>query len=474
MNYDFDVAVIGAGTAGLVSAVVADSLGAKVTLIERERVGGECLWTGCVPSKALIKSARVWDTVQRSEEFGVHVESRKLVWNAVKLRLQDVRDEIKKLEREELAKSGVQVLSGAARFEDAHTLRLEGRDARVLRARKFILACGSRVRVPDLDGLEDAGFITHQNVYDLPSLPRSMVILGGGPIGCEFAQAFARFGTRVTLLQHGARLLPREDEEISTFALKILRDQGVEVLLGAEAVRAGQDDRGRFVEWRGGDGQIGTARGSQLLVATGKTHDFADLNLEAVGVEWSRDGIETNAHLRTSARHIWACGDATGRFHFTHYAEHEAKVAAQNAVLPVKASIDLRAVPWTTFLDPEIARVGQTEAEARANGEAPQVFRAGFKTLDRAIIEGEASGLCKIVTSRSGRVLGAHLAGPSAGELIHPFVLAVRDGMLLSEFADMIHVYPTLSEIAHRAGNEVYKQQLQSPLVKRALCWLRR
>lgn len=461
-SFDYQLVVIGAGTAGLVSSFVAAGLGAKVLLVERDRMGGECLWTGCVPSKTLIKSARVWDTVQRAAEFGVHVEKPRVVWNAVRLRIADVRDEIKALEREQMQQSGVEFVSGTARFLDSQTIEIHGKDGtRTVRGEKFILATGSKVKWPEVPGIEESGCITHEQVFDLPSMPRTLAILGGGPISCEIAQAFARFGSRVTLLQKGAHLLPREDAEISEAALKLLRQSGVTVHLEATANTVQREDDGIHLDFTS-EGGAQTVRASNLLVATGKRPEFAGLNLESAGVKTSEDGVVVDDHLRTSAPNIWACGDLVGRYLFTHVAEYEAKIAAQNALLPVKAKVDYSAVPWTTFTDPEIARVGLTETEANEKFGQCKVFRAEFKDLDRAIIEGEAQGFLKIVTGESGRILGAHIIGPSAGELIHPFITAVREGGLVQEFAEAMHVYPTLSEIGHRAGNGFYQELLEA------------
>jgi pyruvate/2-oxoglutarate dehydrogenase complex dihydrolipoamide dehydrogenase (E3) component len=467
MNYD--LVVIGAGTAGLVSSFVASSLGAKVLLVERGRMGGECLWTGCVPSKTLIKSARVFDTIARSEEFGIHVEKPRVIWSAIKLRIADVRDDIRKLEREEMQKSGVEFLTGEASFVDKSTLQIMTKDgAQTISAKKFILAAGTRARVPQIPGLDETPFMTHEQIFDLPALPRSMVIIGGGPIGCEFAQAFARLGTRVTLLQKSKVLLTKEDEEISATATKLLRSSGVTLHLEADVLKTQPEENGAMVTFEAA-GETQTVRASQLLVATGKEPDLAALNLEAAGVQTNESGVVVDEKLQTSASHIWACGDITGKYLFTHVAEYQGKIAAQNALLPVSQKADYRVVPWTTFTDPEISHLGLTQAEAQAEHGDIKVYRQPFKTLDRAIIEGETQGFLKLITTGSGRIIGAHMIGPGAGELIHQFVPAVRDGALIHEFAEAIHVYPTLSEIAHRAGNEAYREMLDNKTVKWAL-----
>lgn len=465
---EFDLAVIGAGTGGLVSAFLGDSLGARVALIEKNKVGGECLWTGCVPSKTLIKSARVYETCKRASEFGVHVEKPRVIWGAVKLRIADVRDDIKKNERDELAKSKIEIIQGAAQFEDQNTLIISGKNGEQrIQAQKFILATGSKPRIPQIEGLDETGFIIYEQIYTLPTLPRSLIFIGGGPVACELAQAFARFDSKVTILQSGPTLLPNEDADVSAFVAQMLQQDGVIVHLNADVKSAAIDGERKRVDFKT-DGETQQVAASEIVVATGKEVDLSDLNIGATGASWTSQGVDTDAFLK-AAPNVWACGDVTGKFLFTHVAEAQGKIAAQNALLPLKKKWDERVVPWTTFTDPEIARVGLTETEARAHGGEVKVYRQEFSKLDRAIIEGDARGFLKVVTSGSGRILGAHIVGPSAGELIHGFVAAVRDGTLIQEFAETIHVYPTLSEIGHRAGNEYFQDILKNELAKAAL-----
>ncbi len=468
---EYDLVVVGAGTGGLVSAFVGDALGARVLLIERERVGGECLWSGCVPSKTLIQSARVLDLVKRAEEFGVHAEKPRLIWNALKLRLQDVRDDIRKLEREQLDKSNIELVSGNASFVDAHLLDIQLKSSvRRVRARRVILATGSESIIPSIPGLEEAGFLTHRDLFELPSLPRSLAIIGGGSVGCEMAQAFTRLGSKVTLIQRGPNLLPREDAEISAYARKILERAGVQVLVDAQvlAARGDDNDEGKSLTVQA-NGEQNEIRASRILVAAGKRPRVQNIGLESAGVEFDEGGVRTDKYLRTSAPTIFAVGDVRGKNLWTHAAEHAAKAAARNALLPLPAALDERAMPSVVFLEPQLARVGMTEAEARRKFRHPQIVREEFKTLDRAIIDGETEGFCKLVLSRSGRILGAHITGASAGELLPLLTHAVREGMVAAELAEMVFAYPTLSEILHRAGNSWYQQALSDPRLKKLL-----
>lgn len=465
---EYDLVVIGAGTGGLVSAFVGDALGARVLMVERERVGGECLWSGCVPSKTLIQSARVLDLARRTEEFGVHVEKPRLVWNAVKLRIQDVRDDIRRLEREQLAHSSIEIANGTARFVDAQSLDIQLKDStRRVRARRVIIATGSEIVIPPIAGLEEAGFITHRDVYTLPALPRSLAIVGGGSVGCEMAQALARLGVKVTLLQRGGRLLPREDADISGYARKILENAGVQVLVESQ-ILAARSDEGKYLLVRA-NGEESEIRASQILLAAGKRPRVHGLGLENANVEFSEAGIATDKYLRTNIPTIFAVGDVRGINMWTHAAEDQAKAAARNALLPLPAALDERAMPSVVFLEPQLASVGMTEAEARRKYRSPQIVREEFKSLDRAIIDGEAEGFCKLVLGKSGRILGAHIAGPQAGEMLPLLTHAVRDNMVAAELAEIVFAYPTLSEILHRAGNSWYQQALSDPRLKKVL-----
>lgn len=467
--FDFDVAVLGAGTAGLVSAFVADSLGARVALIERDKVGGECLWRGCVPSKTLLRSAKVWELVKRSEEFGVHVEKPKLVWSAVRLRLADVRDEIRKGEREQLAKSHLEQIAGDARFIDAHTLEITSKgETRRVRARKFILATGSSPVTPDIEGLKETGFLNYEALFERPNLPKSLVFIGGGPLGCEMAQAFGRFGTRVVVLQRGPQLVPHEEPEIAEHLLKILRAENLEIHLNVRVSRVEKVGERKRVHFEV-DGQTQFVEAGEIMLAAGKKPRFEGLNLETAGVKTGEAGIETDERMRTSAPHIWACGDCTGQQRFTHAAEHAGKVAGANAVLPIGLKVNWETLNWVTFTDPEIAHIGLSRDEAKAAWGEIETYRADFKTLDRAIIEGEAGGFALVFTTKSGRVLGAQIIGPSAGEIAPTVVAAARDGALIQEWAETMFAYPTFGEILHRAGTQAYQAQLDSKVLQAGL-----
>lgn len=473
-SFQFDVLVIGAGTAGLVSAFVADSLGARVGLVESDKIGGECLWRGCVPSKTLVRSAKIFELVKRSEEFGIHLEKPRVVWNAVRLRIQDVQDEVKKLERAELSKSGIEILKGRARFLDSHALELEDSNGekRVVTAQKFIVATGSKPRVPEVQNLEEVGFLLPHDLFSQPSLPRSLLFLGGGPIACEMAQAMQRLGAKVTIVHSGSRLLEKEEPDASELIESILRAEGVEIHLEAHVTRAEVVEDKKSLFW--GEGKSASA--SHIVLSAGKVADLESLDLNKAGVEVENDSIRVNDRLQTSASHIFACGDVLGRFLFTHVAEHEGKIAGANAVLPSLTGqrIDYSGLVWVTFCDPEIAHVGQTFEQAQKEWGEAKKWDVPYSRLDRALIEGETAGFCRVITTASGRIVGGHIIGPSAGETIAALVPAVRSGALIHEFAEAMFPYPTLSEVVHKAGNAAYSEVLDNEWVQKGLKWLRR
>lgn len=476
MQFDTDVAIIGGGTAGLVSASVAASLGARATMIEADKVGGECLWRGCVPSKSLLKSARVFHTVKGTAEFGVHLEKPRLIWSAVKLRLADVRDEIKANEREAIKKSGVQILSGRARFLDTNTLEIESKSGvRKFTAKKFVLATGSTPRIPEIDGLDEVGFIPSDGLFDKPNLPKSLIFIGGGPVSIEMAQAFARFGTRVTVLQHGNRILDKEEPEVSALMLKLLRAEGITIHLNAVATRAEESEDRKKICFDTPDRKNQSVVADEIVVSIGKVPVFQNIGLEKIGVKADEKGIGVDSHLKTSAANVWACGDATGGPYFTHVAENQGKIAGANAVLPLPLAqkLDNRGLSWVTFTDPEIAHLGQTLAEAKKEwGESARAWHIPFSEVDRAIIEGETSGFARIITTGSGRIVGAHIIGAHAGELIGSLIIPIREGALIGEFGEAMFPYPTLGEIVHKAGNQYYQELLESALAKKALKYL--
>jgi pyruvate/2-oxoglutarate dehydrogenase complex dihydrolipoamide dehydrogenase (E3) component/uncharacterized membrane protein YdjX (TVP38/TMEM64 family) len=446
-SFDSNLIVIGAGSAGLVSALIAATVKAKVTLIERHKMGGDCLNTGCVPSKALIRSARIADYARRAPEFGLGQMPVTVDFPAVMSRVDKVIKTIEPHDSvERFTELGVDCVSGDARIVSPWEVEVDGK---TLSARHIIIASGARARVPDIPGLAQLDYLTSDTLWELREAPARMLVLGGGPIGCELAQAFSRLGISVALVTHAGNILPREDEEVRSTVSEAFERGGVSVHTGYEAT-------GFSVGPQGQRGEFKTASGEQvlefdrLLVAVGRTANTEGLGLEQLGIECTAAGtIEVDDYLRTAVPTIYACGDIVGPYQFTHMASHQAWYAAVNTLFGRfrRFKVDYSVVPWATFTDPEVARVGLNEADARRRDIPYEVTRYDIDDLDRAIADGEAHGFIKVLTvPGKDRILGATIVGYHAAELITEFVMAMKHGIGLNKILGTIHIYPTLSE----------------------------
>ncbi len=454
-----DIVIIGGGTAGLVTAAGAAALGARVALVERERLGGDCLWTGCVPSKALIAAARRRYISGRGS------------WAEAASWMRDARTRISKHDDPGRFRAmGVDVVFSPARLAGAG--RVEVQD-RTLASKRIVIATGSLPTAPPIPGLEDTGYLTHLTAFEQATLPPSITMLGGGPIGLELAQTYARLGAKVTVLELLPEVLPNEDPEVGRFIRERLAAEGVTVRTGFSAVHVVRDGGGPAKVVCGAHGERIAA--DELFVATGRRPNTADLEAERAGVTLERGAVRVNARLETTERGIWAAGDVAGRLQFTHVADYMARIVVQNALTPLKAKASYQVVPWVTYTDPEIARVGLTEAEATARGERVDVFRSDFADVDRAIVDGATAGFAKIVTRRDGRILGATIVGRGAGELIMEIVLAMRFGIPLPKLAGVIHPYPTMSEIVRQTAGNWYRRRYgdtwRGRLLRRVVRW---
>jgi len=468
----FDLVVIGGGVGGLVTASVAGQLGVSVALIEKERaLGGDCLHFGCVPSKTLIKTARVAHLMRHADQFGLTAVEPQAPPGAVAERVRAVVERIQAHDDPERFRGyGVEVLFGAARFVSPREVEVKGER---YAGRRFLVATGSRPAVPPVDGLEEAGYLTNEQVFDLQELPGRLAVLGGGPVGIELAQACQRLGSRVTVLEMAQEILPREDPDIAAELRRLLMDEGLDVRTEArvEQVQLGGEGGKRLVCKRGNE--YLPLDVDEILVAAGRVPNIESLDLDAAGVVHDRIGITVDARMRTSRRHIYAVGDCTGLYPFTHVAEYQAGIAVSNAVFRVPRKADYSVVPWVTYSDPELARVGMTASEARAQGLEAEVLSFAFEDVDRALIEGESAGRIKLVVHR-GRILGATILGPHAGELIHEIVLAMQAGVRIGAVSAAIHAYPTLAQIHRRAVNTHYGARLFSPRTRRLVRWINR
>lgn len=472
----YDFIVIGGGSAGLVAASGAALLGAKVALIEKKALGGDCLYSGCVPSKTLIRSARFASDVKRAKSFGFEPFDAKFAGNSFDSITNRIDRVIKIIEHhdapERFEKMGVEVIFGSPRFISPHEVEIVMNDdparRRVLKARRFCIATGSSAFVPPLEGLSEAGFLTNESIFHLSVLPPKLLILGGGAIGVEMAQSFARLGSEITQIEKGTRVLAREEPEASDFLAAVFAAEGIKILTGAQALRVRVVNGKKIVDFEA-DGRTFEIEADEILVATGRKPNTHGLDLDTAGVKFDRRKIETDQYLRTSAKHIFAAGDVTGNFQFTHMADYEAQVVIRNAFLfaPFRQKLDFSVVPWATFTEPEIARVGLTEAEAakKFGAEKIKIYRGDFAFNDRANAEEEAHGFAKIVC-RGRQIVGATIVSASAGDLIHEFVLAMRHNLTIAQLNQAIHIYPTLSKITQQIGTEQTIQSLQSPFVQ--------
>ena len=462
-RFERNLVVIGAGSAGLVSAYIAAAVRAGVTLIEKQRMGGDCLYTGCVPSKALIKTARVLSEIRRAPQYGLKSASVEFDFADVMERVQRVVRAVEPHDSvERYTELGVECLQGEAKIVSPWEVEatLAGGETRRLTTRAIVIAAGAHPFVPPIPGIEQVGCLTSDTVWQLRELPRRMVVLGGGPIGCELAQCFARFGAKVTQVEMLPRIMMREDPEISEMVTEKFRADGVEVLVGhkAKEFRVENGEKILIAEHEGGEVRVAF---DALLCAVGRVANTEGYGLEALGISVSRQRtVETNEFLQTRYPNIYACGDVAGPYQFTHTAAHQAWYAAVNALFGSlwKFRADYSVIPWATFTDPEVARVGLNETEARQRGVPYEVSTYGIDDLDRAIADEEAHGVVKVLTvPGKDRILGVTIVGAQAGDLIAEFVVAMRHGLGLNKILGTIHIYPTLAE-ANKYAAGVWKK----------------
>jgi pyruvate/2-oxoglutarate dehydrogenase complex dihydrolipoamide dehydrogenase (E3) component/uncharacterized membrane protein YdjX (TVP38/TMEM64 family) len=470
-RFERNLVVIGAGAAGLVTAYIAAAVRAKVTLVERGAMGGDCLNTGCVPSKALIRSARLAAELRRAGEFGVQAGPVAVDFGAVMARVRQVIAAIAPHDSVERYRGlGVEVLQGQARVVSPWEVEVTGPDGKAQRltTRSIVIAAGARPAVPPIPGLDQVGYLTSDTLWELESLPQRLLVLGGGPIGCELAQAFARLGSSVSQVEMQPRLLGREDPEVAELIAARMQADGVEVLTGHAALRFALED-GERVLYAGNDAGERRIAFDAVLVAVGRSANLSGYGLEELGIGGGRV-LETNEFLQTRYPNIYAAGDVAGPYQFTHVAAHQAWYASVNALFDPfrKFRADYRVIPWVTFTDPEIARVGLNEAEARERDIEYEVTRYGIDDLDRAIVDGETTGWVKVLTAPGrDRILGVTLVGAHAGEMLAEFVLAMRHGIGLNKLLGTIHPYPTLAEANKYAAGQWKKAHAPERLLGR-------
>ncbi len=480
MNDIYDLIVIGGGSAGLVAAGGAGLIGARVALVEKAKLGGDCLYTGCVPSKTLIRSARLASDIRNAAKFGFRSSEPEFVdgsFSSVTKHVQDVIRVIEEHDAPEVFEDmGAEIVFGSPRFLSNRQIEvtLAGNgEKRVMKAKRFCISTGSSPLVPPIEGLAETGYITNEEVFELTHLPKRLVVIGGGAIGVELGQAFRRFGSQVTIVEMFDRIHIKEDPEVSDLMNKILRHEGMEILTSSKAVKFSDDGEGsKVVKIEGGSGPR-ELKCDEILVAVGRKPNVDGLGLENAGVKFDNQRIVTDEYLTTTAKNIYAAGDVTAHFQFTHMADYEAQVVLQNAFLfwPFKKKADYSVVPWTTFCEPEIARVGMTENEAAEEfGEAITVIKTPFSHNDRALAEGAEAGFAKIVL-KGKKIMGVTIVGTHAGELIHEFVVAMKHGLSLAQLNKAVHVYPTLAKVTQALGIEETMETLRKPWIRK---WISR
>ena len=466
-----DICVIGAGSGGLSVAAAAAAFGVPVVLVEKAKMGGDCLNYGCVPSKALLAAAKQAAASRRATPFGLTLPRADIDFAKVNAHVHGVIAAIAPNDsRERFTGLGVQVIEGAARFKDARTVVVG--DKFEIKARRFVIATGSSPAVPPILGLSEIPYLTNETIFELKRLPEHLIIIGGGPIGLELAQAHRRLGVKVTLLE-AATPLAKDDPECAAIVLEQLAHEGVVIRSGLRVTRVSQADGKIQVVTEGPQGEE-MIEGNHLLIATGRRANVEGLDLEAAGVKYEPRGIAVDSRLRTTNKKIYAIGDAAGGLQFTHVANYHAGIVIRNALFRLRAKANDELIPWVTFTDPELAYVGLSEAQARERHKTIRILRWPYHENDRAQAERETRGHIKVVTAKNGRILGATIVGAHAGELITAWTLALSRGLNIRAMTDIVIPYPTLSEIGKRAAISYFSPSLSNPKVRRLINFLRR
>lgn len=465
----YDLVVIGGGAGGLVVAAGAAGFGADVALVEKEKLGGDCLWTGCVPSKSLIRSAKIAHTVRCEGEGRFAFEAARQRWE------EAIASAYEHDRPERFEALGVAVYHGGASFESSRVIRIDGQQR--IRGRRFVIATGSKPSIPPVPGLQENGFLTNETVFERVQAPGSLLVMGGGPVGLEMAQAFARFGTDVTVVEAGSDLVPQEDPDIAGCIHAALQAEGLSFHMNAKAVDVRSEKRKKIVTLASAGGGRWTVEVDEILVATGRSPNTDLLDLQKAGVEVSHGRITVNARLQTSVSHIYAIGDVNGYMPFTHAAAYEGKIAVSNALFGLRRKARYDGIPWVIYTDPEIFHLGRTESQARRIDPDVRVYTQPLRDVDRFIADRQLEGMIKIVTDRKGRILGAHAAGEGAGEWMQEVVFAKRYGYKIGALSHAIHPYPTRAVGLQQTADLYWRDKLFSgwvpSLLKAYVRWFR-
>jgi pyruvate/2-oxoglutarate dehydrogenase complex dihydrolipoamide dehydrogenase (E3) component len=466
---DFDVGIIGGGSAGLTVAAGAAQFGAKTLLIEKEPVlGGDCLHYGCVPSKTLIKTAHVYHLMKQANKFGLpSVDVRLVDFREISQRIRSVIAKIQKHDSpERFCSLGAKVDFGHAEFSDEHSVRLNGR---TVSARHWVIATGSSAAVPRIEGLDRTPYLTNREIFYLEKLPSSLIVLGAGPVSTEMAQAFARLGAKVTVVQRSGQILTREDRDMADSVMEALKSEGATFCLDTAVMSASDLGYEREVVVKTAQGEVKHLRAEAILVALGREANLGGLGLERIGVEFDRNGLKLDERLRTAQKHIYGAGDVTGSHQFTHAAGYEGGIVLTNAIFRLPRKVNYGLLPWCTYTDPELASIGMNESAARKAGIRHSVWVEEFRMNDRGLAEGEALGKIKLILDEGEKPIGVQILGLHAGELLGEWVAVMNGGVKLSTLASAVHPYPTLGEINKRVAGSVFSGKIFSHKVKKAL-----
>ena len=467
-KFTHDVIIIGGGAAGLTAASGCAQLGLKTALIDIERLGGDCLYYGCVPSKTLLKSAHIRKYMEEADNFGLPKPSLSPVdMEKVNARVAEVIKSIAWHDSpERFTQLGAEVIFDRPRFISDREVLLEG--GKIISSSGIIIATGSSPRIPQIPGISETGYITNKEIFSMKKLPPRLLVIGGGPIGIELGQALSRLGSKVTILNSGSRILSKEDPDISEIISRKLVQEGIKIFNNAAVKKAESRDDIKIINFTV-DGKNMTAEGEEILISAGRTGNHNSLEVEKAGIETEKGFIKVNSFLETTAKGIMTIGDANGRYMFTHIAGAEGSLAVRKTVFHIPVRMDYSAVPWCTYTDPEIASVGYNEIRAAEAGLKYKVIETPMNDLDRAQAEGSVDGKIKILLDRKDRVLGTQIAGVSAGELLGPSILAVKKRYKMMELTSPVIPYPTLGEIHKKAGGKYYSPKLFNPRIRKIL-----
>ncbi len=468
-SYDYDIGVLGGGAAGLTVASGASQLGAKTLLIEKEKeLGGDCLHFGCVPSKTLIKSAHVYHLMQNSARFGLpEISVPPVDFKNVSDRIRSVISVIQKHDSvERFCKLGVKVEFGDPRFVDEHSVNLNGK---IISAKTWVVATGSSPAIPPVEGLDQTPFLTNKEIFYLDRLPKSLIVLGAGPIATEMAQSFCRLGSKVTVLQRSQQILSKEDKDLADQVMTPLEDEGVVFHLGCKIIRTKDLGSQREVVIETAGGETVTLQAEEILVALGRSPNTEGMGLEEIDIEFDRRGIKVSPRLRTNHKHIYAAGDVIGGYQFTHAAGYEGGVVVSNAIFHLPRKVDYTHMPWCTYTHPELASIGMNEKAAKEAAIDYGIWTEEFAANDRGLAEGETVGKIKMLLDEKEKPIGIQILGPHAGDLLAEWIAVMNGKVKLSTLAGAIHPYPTLGEINKKVAGSLFSKKIFSEKVQKGL-----